>query len=168
MKIILYKRCASICARIDHLLINPEIVHLHEVAFAGPRGILNSDRSTAWERPSILPAGRISRTRQICILSLYCLSYMYKFSFDSIHLSAVRARAQLINLIIFLTQTFPETDYKFHFVHLFYLHCGALIFFCSLNYYLSYLLDFISIHTKYRILFISFNSFCTVYNSHLI
>jgi len=93
MKIILYKRCASICARIDHLLINPEIVHLHEVAFAGPRGILNSDRSTAWERPSILPAGRISRTRQICILSLYCLSYMYKFSFDSIHLSAVRARA---------------------------------------------------------------------------
>jgi len=31
--------------------------------------------------------------KYVSILSLYCLSYMYKFSFDSIHLSAVRARA---------------------------------------------------------------------------
>ena len=102
---------------------------------------------------------------------VYCLYTVFLICINSLltpFICLQCARAQLINLIIFLTQTFPETDYKFHFVHLFYLHCGALIFFCSLNYYLSYLLDFISIHTKYRILFISFNSFCTVYNSRLI
>lgn len=118
------------------LVNDPEIVHLHEVAFAGPRGILNSDRSTAWEWPSILPAGRISRTRRTCILSLYtCLSYIYKFHLLTTSICLQYARAQLINLIIFLTQTFPETDHKFHFVHLFYSHCGTLIFFCSLNHY---------------------------------